>query len=92
MGNVIKHGIKRKICIGLTIAVTELGVTAVVVGAEGVHVVPPEVIRGGGEVELEGCHGINIEEMGDGANIGSLHGVLVGSGFSFQSSIFVVRL
>ena len=41
-------------------------------------------------MEFEGRHGINIEEIGDGdgANIGSLHGVViwVGSGFNYQCS------
>ena len=51
----------------------ELTVTEAAVGAEvvalvvgGVMVVPPEVIGGGGEVELEGVTGDNIEEVRDG--------------------------
>ena len=58
---------------GLTITVTKGVVTVVGVGAEvvalvvgGVMVVPPEIIGGGGEVELEGVTGDNIEEVRDG--------------------------
>ena len=43
------------------IAVVGAEVVALVVG--GVMVVPPEVIGGGGEVELEGVTGDNIEEV-----------------------------
>ena len=51
----------------------ELAVTEAAVGAEevalvvgGVMVVPPEVIGGGGEVELEGVTGDNVQQVGDG--------------------------
>ena len=60
-----------KVCIRLMITVTKGIVT--VVGAEvvalvvgGVMVVPPEVIGGGGEVELEGVTGDNVQQVGDG--------------------------
>ena len=53
--------------------VLELTVTEAAVGAEevalvvgGVMVVPPEVIGGGGEVELEGVTGDNIQQVRDG--------------------------
>ena len=46
--------------------VTVVGAEVVALVVGGVMVVPPEVIGGGGKVELEGVTGDNIEEVRDG--------------------------